>query len=90
MSVADFLAELRPRVAGELRDDLYSRTLYSTDASLYQVMPYGVLIPRHGDDMQAAVELAAKHLVPLLPRGRQQPRRAIGQHGIGAGHLALS
>ena len=68
MSVADFLAELRPRVAGELRDDLYSRTLYSTDASLYQVMPYGVLIPRHADDMQAAVELAAKHHVPLLPR----------------------
>ncbi len=68
MSVADFLAELRPRVAGELRDDLYARTLYSTDASLYQVMPYGVLIPRHADDMQAAVELAAKHHVPLLPR----------------------
>jgi FAD/FMN-containing dehydrogenase/Fe-S oxidoreductase len=68
MSVADFLAELRPRVAGELRDDLYSRTLYSTDASLYQVMPHGVLIPRHAEDMQAAVELAAKHGMPLLPR----------------------
>jgi FAD/FMN-containing dehydrogenase/Fe-S oxidoreductase len=68
MSVAEFLAELRPRVAGELRDDLYARTLYSTDASLYQVMPHGVLIPRHADDMQAAVELAAKHNVPLLAR----------------------
>jgi FAD/FMN-containing dehydrogenase/Fe-S oxidoreductase len=68
MSVADFLAELRPRVAGELRDDLYSRTLYSTDASLYQVMPHGVLIPRHAEDMQAAVELAAKYRMPLLPR----------------------
>ena len=64
------LAELRPHVAGELRDDLDSRTLYSTDASLYQVMPYGVFIPRHADDMQAAVELAAKHHVPLLPRWR--------------------
>jgi FAD/FMN-containing dehydrogenase len=68
MSVSDFLAELRPRVVGELRDDLYARTLYSTDASLYQVMPYGVLIPRHSEDMQAAVELAAKHRVPLLAR----------------------
>jgi FAD/FMN-containing dehydrogenase/Fe-S oxidoreductase len=69
MSVSDFLAELRPRVAGEVRDDLYTRTLYSTDASLYQVMPHGVLIPRHAGDMQAAVELAARHRVPLLPRG---------------------
>ncbi len=67
-AVADFLAELRPRVAGELRDDLYARTLYSTDASLYQIMPYAVLIPRHADDMQAAVELAARHHMPLLPR----------------------
>jgi len=66
--VKDFLNELRPRVVGDLRDDDYTRTLYSTDASLYQVLPHAVLIPRHADDMQAAVELAAKHKVPLLPR----------------------
>ena len=42
--------------------------LYSTDASLYQVMPYGVLIPKTVDDLQAAVELAARYKVPLLPR----------------------
>jgi FAD/FMN-containing dehydrogenase/Fe-S oxidoreductase len=42
--------------------------LYSTDASLYQVMPYGVLIPRHAEDMQAAVELGAKHRMALLVR----------------------
>jgi FAD/FMN-containing dehydrogenase/Fe-S oxidoreductase len=69
MSVTDFLAELRLRVAGEARDDIYARTLYSTDASLYQVMPHGVLIPRHADDIQAAVEAAARWRVPLLGRG---------------------
>lgn len=69
MAISDFLAELRPHVAGELRDDLYSRTLYSTDASLYQVMPHGVLIARHAEDVHAAVELAARHRVALLPRG---------------------
>jgi FAD/FMN-containing dehydrogenase/Fe-S oxidoreductase len=67
-AVSDFLAALAPRIAGDLRADLYTRTLYSTDASLYQVMPYGVLIPRHADDIQAALELAAKHRVPVLPR----------------------
>ncbi len=67
-AVDDFLNDLRPRVAGDLRSDLYTRTLYSTDASLYQVMPHGVLIPKNADDMQAAIELAAAYQAPLLPR----------------------
>ncbi len=64
----DFLQQLRREVRGELRSDIYSRTLYSTDASIYQVMPYGVLIPRSMDDVQAAVSLAHDYQVPLLPR----------------------
>lgn len=67
-NISDFLHALRPRVAGDLRADAYTRTLYSTDASLYQVMPHAVLIPRHADDMQAAIELAARDAVPVLPR----------------------
>jgi len=67
-AVSEFFNELRPRVVGDLRADLYTRTLYSTDASLYQVMPHGVLIPKHADDMQAAIELAARRKLPLLPR----------------------
>ncbi|MCL4876611.1 MAG: FAD-binding protein [Anaerolineae bacterium] len=68
MNIADFFHDLKPRIAGELRTDDYSRMLYSTDASLYQVMPYGVMIPAHEDDLQAAVETAAKYKVPVLPR----------------------
>ena len=45
-AVDDFVAELRPRINGDLRTDEYSKMLYSTDASIYQVKPYGVLIPR--------------------------------------------
>ena len=56
------------RVSGELRSDRYSRMLYSTDASIYQQMPLAVLIARTVDDVQAAVELAARHRVPVLPR----------------------
>ncbi len=64
----DFLADLRQRVAGEVRTDEYSRVLYSTDASIYQVLPHGVLLPRTMDDVHAAVELAATYQIPLLPR----------------------
>ncbi len=68
-AIQDFLNDLQKKVIGDLRTDCYSRVLYSTDASLYQVMPYGVLIPKTVEDVQAAVELAAKHRVPILPRG---------------------
>jgi len=66
--IQDFVDDLRQRVSGDLRTDDYSRVLYSTDASIYQVMPYGVLIPRTVEDVHAAVELAAQHRVPILPR----------------------
>lgn len=65
----DFVSELRKHFAGDILLDLASRILYSTDASIYQVEPLGVAIPRTQDDLQAAMELAAKHKVPVLARG---------------------
>ncbi|MEZ4682115.1 MAG: FAD-linked oxidase C-terminal domain-containing protein [Caldilineaceae bacterium] len=63
------VAELTRVVRGEVRFDRYTRMLYSTDASLYQIQPVGVVIPKDADDVQATVEIAAKHKVPVLPRG---------------------
>ncbi len=65
----DFIAELRKHFTGDIRLDLASRILYSTDASIYQLEPLGVVLPRTQDDLQAAVELAARYRVPILPRG---------------------
>ena len=65
----ELVHELEHVVEGEVRFDGYSRMLYSTDASQYQIQPLGVVIPRSEDDVQAAVELAARRGVPLLPRG---------------------
>jgi FAD/FMN-containing dehydrogenase/Fe-S oxidoreductase len=64
----DFFNDLQKQISGDLRTDTYSRILYSTDASNYRVMPHGVLIPKTVEDMQAAMELAAKYHVPILPR----------------------
>ncbi len=66
--IADFVDACRGRLAGELRADDYSRMLYSTDASLYQLVPHAVLIPRTAEDVIAAVSLAAKFDLPVLPR----------------------
>jgi FAD/FMN-containing dehydrogenase/Fe-S oxidoreductase len=65
----DLEAELRRDVEGDVRFDTYSRLLYSTDASMYQVEPIGVVIPRHSGDVQAVIEIANRQQVPLLPRG---------------------
>ncbi len=80
-AVAGFLQALSQRVQGELRHDRVSRQLYSTDASIFQVMPYGVLIPQVEADVHAAVELAAAHGVPLLPRaaGSSLAGQAVNQ-----------
>ncbi|HET7038138.1 MAG TPA: FAD-linked oxidase C-terminal domain-containing protein [Thermomicrobiaceae bacterium] len=61
--------ELRWRIAGEVRFDEYSRALYSTDASNYQIVPLGVVLPKTVDDLRATIELAAKYQTPILPRG---------------------
>src|SRR5688500_15859562 len=66
---SDFVNELRKRFTGDIRLDLASCILYSTDASMYQIEPLGVAFPKNQEDLHAAVELAAKYKVPILPRG---------------------
>ncbi|MFJ8471117.1 FAD-binding and (Fe-S)-binding domain-containing protein [Kitasatospora sp. NPDC094011] len=60
---------LRRDLDGEVRFDDYTRHLYSRDASMYAITPVGVVLPRHEEDVQAAVAAAAEHGVPLVPRG---------------------
>jgi FAD/FMN-containing dehydrogenase len=64
----DFVADLRRHFAGDIRLDLASRLLYSTDASIYRIEPLGVVLPRTQEDLHAAVELAAKYQIPILAR----------------------
>jgi FAD/FMN-containing dehydrogenase/Fe-S oxidoreductase len=60
--------------------DAFSRGRYSTDASIYQVEPIGVVVPRHEQDLVAAVQIAADQGVPVLPRGgaTSQSGQAVG------------
>jgi FAD/FMN-containing dehydrogenase/Fe-S oxidoreductase len=61
--------DLKGFFQGELRFDELARALYSTDASIFQVQPLGVAVPRDEEDVQALVRYAAEHGVPLIPRG---------------------
>jgi FAD/FMN-containing dehydrogenase/Fe-S oxidoreductase len=61
--------DLRGVVRGELLWDDLSRVLYSTDASIFQVEPLGVVAPRDEDDVRAVVRYAGEHGIPLVARG---------------------
>src|SRR6516164_4584405 len=60
---------LRKHTRGEVRFDLTSRRLYSTDASIYQIEPLGVVIPKSVEDLRTVVQIAAEMEVPITARG---------------------
>ncbi len=62
-------ARLASAVRGEIRFSQHDRMLYSTDASLYQVEPIGVVIPATVQDGLNAIRICAELGVPSLARG---------------------
>src|SRR5579884_2574405 len=65
----DLQEALKAKISGEVRFDRATRMMYSTDASIYEIEPIGVVIPRTHEDMFAAMEVARDFKVPVLPRG---------------------
>jgi len=67
--MVDLVHDLQRRIAGEVRFDPMTRVLYSTDASIYEIEPLGVVLPRTTEDAIAAMEICGAYGVPILPRG---------------------
>jgi len=64
------LAErLRRELRGDVMFDRASRGRYATDASIYQIMPVGVVVPRDQDDLLLALDIARDANAPVLARG---------------------
>jgi FAD/FMN-containing dehydrogenase/Fe-S oxidoreductase len=62
-------SRLRRELRGELLTDRFSRGRYATDASIYQIMPLGVVLPRDQDDVAASLAVAREQGVPVILRG---------------------
>src|ERR1700693_567871 len=62
-------ARLKREIQGDVLFDAYSRGRYSTDASIYQIEPVGVVIPKSERDAQIALQIALEEGVAVLPRG---------------------
>jgi len=73
-------ARLRKELDAEVMFDAASRGRYSTDASIYQVEPIGIVVPRSEEAARAAIAIAVEEGVPILPRGAgsSQCGQAVG------------
>jgi FAD/FMN-containing dehydrogenase/Fe-S oxidoreductase len=60
---------LAAETEGEVLFDAASRGRYATDASIYQIMPAGVLVPKTERDIATAIDIARDLKVPVLARG---------------------
>ncbi len=80
VDVAALRRTLEGAIEGEVRFDTVSCALYSTDASVYQIRPLGVVVPRTRDDLVRVVRACAEHRCPLTMRGggTSQAGQAIG------------
>jgi FAD/FMN-containing dehydrogenase/Fe-S oxidoreductase len=66
---SDLVAELRRRGVADVDDSVLARALYSSDASLYRVVPQVVVRPRHTDEVLAVLDVARAAGVPVTLRG---------------------
>src|SRR5215204_6086155 len=60
---------LKSHLLGEVQFDSFTRGRYATDASHYQMMPIGVVMPRSVKEAEHAIALAREEGVSVLPRG---------------------
>src|SRR5690606_508744 len=65
----DLALRLKRAIRGDVLFDRAARGRYSTDASIYQVEPVGVIVPRTDEDVRIAIEIARELNTPVLPRG---------------------
>src|SRR5829696_5388720 len=74
--------KLARALKGDVRFDAFTRGRYATDASIYQIMPAGVVFPKDADDLEAILRIAREETVPVIARGA-----GTSQNGqpIGAG-----
>src|SRR5688500_15407381 len=81
VGLSSLAARLRKELDAEVLFDRASRGRYSTDASIYQVEPIGVVLPRSQEAARAAIAIAASESVPILARGAgsSQCGQAVGE-----------
>jgi FAD/FMN-containing dehydrogenase/Fe-S oxidoreductase len=81
VDVAGLRGALESELEGEVRFDTVSAALYSTDASVYQIRPLGVVLPKSREDLIRIVQICRRFRCPLTMRGggTAQAGQSIGE-----------
>ncbi|MFA6426000.1 MAG: anaerobic glycerol-3-phosphate dehydrogenase subunit C [Phycisphaerae bacterium] len=61
--------ELSPLLKGECFADIFTRVAFSTDGSIYQIIPLCIVAPANTDDIAIVVKYAGQNNIPISPRG---------------------
>lgn len=69
VALSSLSRRLRGSVQGTVLDDVFSRGRYATDASIYQIMPRAVVVPRTSQDVLNVIAVAREEGATVLPRG---------------------
>ncbi len=62
-------ATLQSTLQGEVHADAITRHVYSVDASIFEMEPLGVVLPKTQEDLQHIVEMSQQFRIPLTARG---------------------
>ncbi|MBZ5740553.1 FAD-binding and (Fe-S)-binding domain-containing protein [Nocardioides mangrovi] len=82
LETPDLVAALRRRGVTDVDDSTLARALYSSDASLYRVVPQVVVRPRHPDELEAILDVSAEARTPVTMRGAGT---SIAGNAVGTG-----
>ena len=63
------ISVLKSSLSGDLLDGHFDRGRYATDASIYQIMPEAIVLPKTIEDIQETIQFAQENSIPILPRG---------------------
>jgi FAD/FMN-containing dehydrogenase/Fe-S oxidoreductase len=61
--------EIKQQIDGDVHEDLITRAIYSVDASIYELLPLGIVIPKNSHSLIKTIEIAFKHKIPVTARG---------------------
>lgn len=67
--MTSFYEELTSHMEGEVHHDPITRRVYSVDASIFEVEPLAIVIPKTKQDIKKALEIAGRYNIPVTPRG---------------------
>jgi FAD/FMN-containing dehydrogenase/Fe-S oxidoreductase len=67
--MSELFTKLKNSIKGEVLTDTYSLGMYATDASIYQIRPIAIVLPKDDLDVKKAIAVAKEYSITILPRG---------------------